>query len=58
MLHQQGVQSALVAWKGRPGRGAEYSRVRVPTASLNVVLEGGPNEPRLALRYTETRLRL
>lgn len=55
MLHQQGVQSALVAWKGR---GAEYSHVRVPTASLNVVPDGGPNEPRLALRYTETRLRL
>lgn len=55
VLHQQGVQSALVAWKGR---GAEYSHVKVPTASLNVVPEGGPNEPRLALRYTETRLRL
>lgn len=47
--HQQGVQSALGAWKGRE---AEYSHVKVPTASLNVVLEGGPNEPRLALRYT------
>lgn len=55
MLHQQGVHSALVAWEGR---GAEYSHVRVPTGSLNVVPEGGPNEPRLALRYTETRLRL
>lgn len=55
VLHQQGVQSALGAWKGR---GAEYSHVRVPTGSLIVVPEGGPNEPRLALRYTEMRLRL